>query len=545
MAEVHVTHSASSKARSRVAATAGFLTRFRDDERGVSAVIFGIMFSAILLAAALAVDITRAMAEKSRQQAALDAAVLAASHQLGLPGQDSDGPLVAQKFFAENLKHGSDAEIDNIHFDSTNGSVEATASSSLATTLLRVFGKNSIDVGAASKVVKGDSSVEVAMVLDNSGSMAGTYIESLKTAAKNLTGVVFAGAEGTDKVKVALVPFAASVKVGSAYRPASWIDGGALSSIHSENFSAAKSRFDLFDDLGVAWGGCVESRPGQYDTNDTLPSAGNGDTLFVPMFAPDEPDDTNASAAGYSSYVNNYISDYGGTCPAPAQICVVFNKKKNMCTQWAPETLPVATAQARTCKYAGAPIIDGTGPNYMCTTKPVVALTNSRSTVEAAIDGLVASGNTNIGEGTMWGWRLLSPSTPFTEGRSFGDHTNRKVMIIMTDGENTYSSASNHNSSRYGASGYASKGRLGTTYTSTAYVSAMNAKLALACSNAKAAGITIYTVAFRLESSPTTQEILTQCATSPDGYFAASDGSTLIQSFQTIGRDIAELRVAS
>lgn len=525
-------------------AFADLMRRFERDERGITAILFGIMFTGILMAAAMAVDYTRAVTEQTRQQAALDAAVLAASSRLGKPDQDTSGPALARLFFAENLRRGSDAAITNINFNSVNGEISATSSSALSTTLMKAFGHDHMDVGAASSVVRGDSKLEIAMVLDNSGSMAGTYIADLKTAAKNLTAAVFAGVEGTDKVKVGVVPFAASVNVGNVYRNASWMDGGAVSSIHSENFDMTKSRFDLFDQLNVSWGGCVEQRPGALDTDDTPPTSGNPDSLFVPMFAPDEPDDSNASAAGYSNYGNDYISDFGGTCPAPNQVCVSYNKKTGACKQWAPEPIPVATAQARTCKYSGA-TVSGSGPNYMCTTKSLLPLTQTKATVDAKIDSIAAGGNTNIGEGTMWGWRVLSPDLPFTEGRPYSETDNRKIMIVMTDGQNTYSATNNPNKSYYGAAGYAAKGRLGTTYTSSAYTTKMDDKFIAACTHAKAAGITIYTIAFRLESDPDTQQLLTSCANSPDNFYAASDGSTLIQAFQNIGKELSQLRVSN
>lgn len=523
---------------------ARFVRRFERDERGMTAILFGIMFTGILMAAAMAVDYTRAVTEKSRQQSALDAAVLAASSRLGKADQDTSGPEMARKFFAENLRRGSDATINDIEFDAAAGSVTASSGSAMQTTLMRAFGHNEMNVGAASTVVRGDNTVEIAMVLDNSGSMGGTYIEDLKTAAKNLTATVLGGTEGTDKVKVALVPFSSAVKIGSSYRGSSWIDGSGASSIHSENFDVATSRFDLYDQMGITWAGCFEHRPGALDTSDAPPVAGNPDSLFVPMFAPDEPDDANASAAGYSNYANDYISDFGGTCPAATQVCVSFNKKKGTCSQWGPEPIPVATAQSRTCKYSGA-TPGGLGPNYMCTVRPVVALSSSKTTLDTAIDGMIATGNTNIGEGTMWGWRMLSPGIPFTEGRAYTDGNNRKILIVMTDGQNTYSATNDHNKSRYGAAGYAVKGRLGETYTSSAYTQHMDDKLIAACTNAKAEGITIYSIAFRLESDPDTQTLLTNCATSPDNFYAASDGSALIQAFQNIGKELSALRVAN
>jgi hypothetical protein len=62
-------------------------------------------------------------------------------------------------------------------------------------------------------------------------------------------------------------------------------------------------------------------------------------------------------------------------------------------------------------------------------------------------------------EGIMWGWRILSPAPPFTEGRPYDKKDNDKFLIVMTDGENWHQSRSNHNKSSYHAFGYASKGR--------------------------------------------------------------------------------------
>ncbi len=45
---------------------------------------------------------------------------------------------------------------------------------------------------------------------------------------------------------------------------------------------------------------------------------------------------------------------------------------------------------------------------------------------------------TSIGEGAAWGWRTLSPGAPFTEGRPYGAEENQKVLVLMTDGQNTY-----------------------------------------------------------------------------------------------------------
>jgi hypothetical protein len=159
------------------------------------------------------------------------------------------------------------------------------------------------------------------------------------------------------------------------------------------------------------------------------------------------------------------------------------------------------------------------------------------------IQGMVARGGTNILEGLMWGWRVLSPGEPFTQGRSYGDPENSKYLILMTDGENWHQATSNHNKSSYHSFGYASRGRLGTTYTTSALVSQMNAKTLAACQNAKDTGIKVYTVAFRLSEGPT-RTMLTQCASSAAEAYAASDGATLVRAFESIAREISQLRIA-
>jgi hypothetical protein len=342
-------------------------------------------------------------------------------------------------------------------------------------------------------------------------------------------------------VRIGVVPFAGSVNVGAQHRDSGWIDTEGLSPVHHENFAEPRSRLALFDQLGTPWRGCVEARPAPYDVTDAPGSSANPATLFVPMLAPDEPDSGNADGA---TYPNNYLNDFGGSCPVPEQICVKKNKS-GACTEYGPAPLTPTIAQARMCKYEGVSPPSGLGPNYNCTSAPLLDLTTYKEDVVSAINGMVANGFTNIGEGLMWGWRLLSPGAPFTQGRSWNDLHNQKVIVLMTDGENTYTRyANNHNWTFYGAFGYAAKGRLGATNSASAVVNQMNAKTRAACTNAKANGIIVYTIAFRLESNVSTRALLAECATDTSKAFTASDGAALYNAFQAIGREISNLRVA-
>ena len=196
------------------------------------------------------------------------------------------------------------------------------------------------------------------------------------------------------------------------------MDTEGQSPVHHENFAAPRSRFQVYDQLGTPWRGCVEARPAPYDVNDTLPSSSTPATLFVPMFAPDEPDSGNADGG---TYPNSYLNDFGGSCPVPEEVCLSWNGKKTKCNQYGPNPIPRAEAQARMCKYDGASTPSGLGPNYGCTTAPLMELSSYKEDVKDAISAMGANGSTNIGEGLMWGWRVLSPEAPFTGGRSWSD----------------------------------------------------------------------------------------------------------------------------
>ena len=45
------------------------------------------------------------------------------------------------------------------------------------------------------------------------------------------------------------------------------------------------------------------------------------------------------------------------------------------------------------------------GPNFMCTTAPLLTLSTDKTTIKNAINAMVAKGATSIVEGAMWGWR--------------------------------------------------------------------------------------------------------------------------------------------
>ena len=510
------------------------IVQFGRDDSGSTAVIFAICFSVVFAAVAMVIDFGYATTVKVRQQNALDAATLAASDELGTTNEATRGPAVARAFYDANTKGNPTGQLGNVNLNSGAGTVESSAQTGVGAWFMKVFGFNQLNVTGKAVVARSTGTVEVALVLDNSGSM-NSEMSTLRTAAKEMSGILFVGADGNDRVRVGLVPFAASVNVGPHNSGASWMDTSGSSPVHFENFSGTRNRMQLFSDMGVNWAGCVEVRPSPHDVRDSYPSGGS--TLFVPMFAPDEPDDNND---GGSRYYNSYIRDDGGACTPQPRTCVRYSRRGN-CREWRTEPLSPQVAQSRQCKYAGQSPSSGYGPNYNCTTAAILPLTSTKAQVNTAIDGMVAGGWTNILQGTTWGWRVLSPDAPFTEGRSNGDSNNQKFLVIMTDGENTYPKYSNHNGSMYGAFSYTSKGRLSSSSPTTS----MDNKTKTACANAKADGITIFTIAFReAATSAAARGVLASCASGPERALLATDGAGLQRAFENIGREINDLRIA-
>jgi Flp pilus assembly protein TadG len=497
---------------------AGLVRNFSADRAGAVALLFGLLLIPILGFVGGAIDYANTYSHRSKLVNALDAAALTAGRTLDMGMSESEALAAAEKVMDANLGAGFPPYTSNFDIDTTANTVVATANMNVDTYILGVLGFDYFPFGATNSVKLPNGKVEVVMVLDNSGSMGGSKLTSLKEAANNLTDILYDATTIPDYVKIGVVPFAPSVNVGTGNSNALWMDTTGLSSIHFENFDNNVTRWALFNQLdNTSWKGCVEVRPSPHDTDDTAAGSGGGDSYFVPTFAPDEPDSG-------SSYNNDYLNDDGGSCSGGGETA--------------------EESQEKTCKYKDESP-SGNGPNYMCTSRAITPLTGTKGTVTSAINNMIASGMTNIMEGVMWGWRILSPGEPFTEGRAYEDDDNRKVMILMTDGANTHTGRSNQNMSRYSAFGYSKHGRLRSPTTSNfQLVTAMNDKTREACTNAKAQNILIYTIAFEI-TDPDTLALLESCATSPSRAYDIDDGDALIAVFEAIAGEINKLRITS
>ncbi|CAN0390100.1 unnamed protein product, partial [Phaeothamnion confervicola] len=193
------------------------------------------------------------------------------------------------------------------------------------------------------------------------------------------------------------------------------------------------------------------------------------------------------------------------------------------------------------------------GPWSGCAKSSIVPLTYKRANVEAGITAMAAAGPTLIAEGISWGFRVLSPTEPFTKveaSTSFPADTIAtynhprwmKVMVLMTDGDNDLSAGTDTlNGTVYSAYGRGAEtlanNRFGSTSSSNKMTELDNAMLA-ACAKVKAQGIELYVTSFGSGVSATTKARLQACATDADNYQHNTSSADLAAFFNHIGQDV-------
>ncbi len=184
-------------------------------------------------------------------------------------------------------------------------------------------------------------------------------------------------------------------------------------------------------------------------------------------------------------------------------------------------------------------------PNSSCPDE-LLALTTNRTAIETMIDGLTADGGTNSAIGTMWGWRILSPEEPFTEGVAYDDGQWQKAIVIMTDGDNSVAQRKTHYKSNLSGYGYAREERMGEDVdTESEMEDEIDAKMLRICQRMKDKGIIVYTIMFGLDDNDT-KDLFKACASEPDEpYFHdATAGADLNEAFGDIAADLVDLHIS-
>lgn len=532
------------------------------DPSGNFGVAFGILVVPVMLAGGLAVDYIGLSVQKSELQNAADAAALAVARE----GKTTDSHALetARQIVAAN--YGFTAAQVSVALNDGVANVHAVIDKPLV--FGGFMGKKSMPVSVDAEATFAFTNYEIALVLDTTGSMAGGKLVSMQNAVIGLVeGMADLGLE-KGQIKFAMVPYSGFVNVGSHHGPtisgagkitkpaAAWLDQDAKAPVPQSDLPAGLSRFALYKHLNVKWPGCVETRipvgKAKHDVDDTVPDPNDPNSLLTPFFAADEPDDA-------WKYPNSYLPD-GGT---PIKGKGASEKdKENQLSRYGksgkytrPKDAEDALAQVMTWikpKTDFSPSrfysnkFDPKGPGFGCEVEPLVPLTTDFKDIKETVKKLKANGSTNMLEGVMWGWRVLSSREPFTDGASESDSSVEKVMIFLTDGQNSFGNLNNALGSGYSSMGYLVDGRLDnmTTASSGQTNAALDTKTLAACTNAKGDGIEIYTIRLE-EPDVATGALLEQCASTKAHYFDAPSRSQLTPIFDAIKKGVVKLRLSS
>ena len=666
--------------------------KFAKDERGAIKILMAFLLPVLLVGIGSAIDMAELYRARLNFQSAADAATLVAAKTYSKTSDSAAANLAGKALFQENMKN-LPRGTGEINFNLANNpdcaeeGIVGTASLDYEVyfgIVRQWFGanpggnganNNSQRVSSNTTVKCGNDRLEIALVLDNSGSMGDNgKIGTLKTAAADLVNTLYNTTSGSAKIepiRFSIVPFAATVNVGANNRNQPWMDKDGISPVHHENLNweldpnavkvgniwrtlagAALSRFTLYDNLNINWGGCVEARPDPYHTTDAEPNAGTPATMIVPTFAPDTPDNwtnqfdkipvsaqdhetcnlwqdagywwwgwyyerfprrcrrwtdgrwssrhpqqwnyrpeyddrieyrngnyigDNSSSISWQNdrriqeerYENNYVQDDHNF---PSSLGHSHKKEftgsgedqyKRQKWTWKYFTDQSGTTPRFTSWSLPSVINAPGGPNYGCSTRPISDLTATKTATINSIENLVPVGATNIQQGLIWGWRTLSPGQPFTNGREVNDLDNKKVIILMSDGNNTYyplnyfygNYYSRRNKSYYGAYGHSVNNRIFEGFTEIAnpnhnfstFSRAIDSHLLRTCTNVRQNNITVYTIAFDVPNGSPVRAKLEQCASADSAgnklYFNADNNAQLLTVFKEITEQLAELTV--
>ncbi len=590
------------------------------DRAGNVAMMWAVMGTVLIGLVGLTIDFTRAQSIRAAMQNAADGAALVAERSSNL---SMDARTAAARAFFDSEVGDMVGQVNFTVTQLQDGGHRVFASTPMPLSLARVIRNSDWTLAVASEAQANASPpIEVALVLDNTGSMSND-MQALRNAASDLASDLLA-LDG-DTVRVALVPFVAQVNVGNQQANLSFMDtagaaayngailedraiayrtwqasfgancenlstvpfagytgpyqitwrrgdasllgsllgssGGQSNRCYAWTPAAGINHFDLFNLISNEdWKGCVEARPEPYDVNDAMPAIGTPDTMFVPFFWLDTVD----GISGLSS-ANSYIADSQGnitdaTMGSRMASGTPTSGERAQAQMFNPFKYRNNTASLDT----SAP--DTRGPNRGCPT-PIVPLTSNSSTIQANIAAMRHwnGGGTNQAEGLAWGWRVLSPGAPFTQGEAFNAARDnvRKVIVLMSDGANTNVGSDPVLDSDYSAYNHLGvwtdladggllgqlvggilRGILAPQYrrnitSGTSYVAYVDQRQRLVCDNIKAAGIEIYVVRFRSGD----QTLMRYCASGDDHYFNANNAQQLAAAFDAIGTGIGALRL--
>ncbi|QND68061.1 hypothetical protein HB777_31710 [Mesorhizobium loti] len=189
---------------------------------GNFAILFGLGAPVLLLAVGFSVNVTQLHNARSSLQGALDAAVTSTARDLTTGAiKQADADKSVQAFLDANSQAGilqaDQIVLDKLTVNKGTKTVRADAHVDVAL-YFPIFDMGDMKrVTASTTALYSDKTIEVAMMLDVTGSMEGRKIKDLKAAASNAVDSFLGNNQDPTqpRVRVAIVPYANSVNAGA------------------------------------------------------------------------------------------------------------------------------------------------------------------------------------------------------------------------------------------------------------------------------------------------------------------------------------------
>lgn len=190
---------------------------FSADNKGAVSVLFGFSVVAVVGFLGLATDAGRGYIAKARLGQAVDAAALAGGKAINQPYRDAE----IQKYFEANFPDDyMDSVLVDFAIEAGEGNEQLTISATarIPTTFMRIVNIDDMEVSARSVVRRSVRGLELALIMDNTGSMRSSgKIQAMKAAATDLVNILYGEKETINNFWVSLVPFVATVNVGNQH----------------------------------------------------------------------------------------------------------------------------------------------------------------------------------------------------------------------------------------------------------------------------------------------------------------------------------------
>ncbi len=272
--------------------------RFLRDRKGGVAPMLALGIVPLVVAAGAAVDYSRANLVRTAMQNALDATALMLSkdaQNLSAAQLDAKASSYFNSLFTR--PEASGVQITEEFGSPQQGSfaLKLSGSATVSTMFWRLIGQQAISISASGEVLWGFKKLNLALALDNTGSMAqSNKMTELKAAAHNLLSTLQNAAKTPGDIKISIVPFATDINVGTGNVNATWIDwtdwdaaNGTCSKLPYTNQSSCVANGGKWTPKSHSnWNGCVYDRDQNNDVLNTATTAGTPATMYRAHQAP-------------------------------------------------------------------------------------------------------------------------------------------------------------------------------------------------------------------------------------------------------------------